>query len=53
MRSAQEVGREILAALEAMRPFLERGPEDERLPVDLTSLGEAFGVTGSAAGASE
>jgi adenylate kinase len=53
MRSAQEVGREILAALEAMRPFLDRGPADERLPVDLTSLGEAFGATGSAAGASE
>jgi len=52
MRSAQEVGREILAALEAMRPFLERAPPHGRLPVDLTSLGEAFGATGSAAGTS-
>jgi adenylate kinase len=53
MRSAAEVGREILAALEAMRPFLEEAPARERLPVDLTSLGEAFGATGSAAGTSE
>jgi adenylate kinase len=53
MRSAQEVGREILVALEAMRPFLEDGPGYERHPLDLTSLGEAFGVTGSAATAAE
>jgi adenylate kinase len=53
MRSAHEVGREILVALEAMRPFLEHAPGDERLPVDLTSLGEAFGATGSAPTASE
>jgi adenylate kinase len=53
MRSAHEVGREILVALEAMRPFLERVPVDERLPVDLTGLGEAFGATGSAASTSE
>src|ERR1700749_4953579 len=31
MRSAAEVGREILAALEAMRPFLEDAPARERL----------------------
>jgi len=48
MRSAPEVGREILAALEAMRPFLEDGPVRERLPVDLTSLGEAFGAASTA-----
>jgi adenylate kinase len=53
MRSAQEVGREILVALEAMRPFLENGPAHERLPVDLTGLGEAFGATGSAASTPE
>ena len=53
MRSADEVGREILVALEAMRPFLEHAPANERLPVDLTSLGEAFGASGSAAGSSE
>jgi adenylate kinase len=50
MRSVPEVGREILVALEAMRPFLDRVPADERLPVDLTGLGEAFGATGSAGG---
>ncbi len=53
MRSAREVGREILVALEAMRPFLEHMPGQERLPLDLTSLGEAFGAAGSAAGPSE
>ena len=53
MRSAREVGREILVALEAMRPFLEHAPGDERLPVDLTSLGQAFGAAGSAPAASE
>jgi adenylate kinase len=53
MRSAHEVGREILVALEAMRPFLEQAPARDRHPLDLTSLGEAFGATGSAASASE
>jgi adenylate kinase len=53
MRSAHEVGREILVALEAMRPFLEEAPTHERHPLDLTSLGEAFGATGSAASATE
>jgi len=53
MRSRHEVGREILVALEAMRPFLEQAPADERLPVDLTSLGEAFGATGPASAPSE
>src|SRR5215469_16869421 len=52
MRSAREVGREILAALEAMRPALDDAPSRERLSVDLTSLGEAFGATGSAASTS-
>jgi adenylate kinase len=48
MRPAQQVGREILTALEAMRPFLEHGPARAWHPVDLTTLGEAFGVTGPA-----
>jgi adenylate kinase len=48
MRSAPEVGREILVALEAMHPFLEHVPPHERLPLDLTGLGEAFGAAGSA-----
>ena len=52
MRSAQQVGREILAALEAMRPFLDQVPGQARRSVDLTGLGDAFGATGPAAGAS-
>src|SRR6266480_1177143 len=31
MRSAREVGREILAELEALRPSLDRAPSPERL----------------------
>jgi adenylate kinase len=50
MRSAHEVGREILVALEAMRPLLDHVPADGRLSVDLTGLSEAFGANGSAAG---
>ncbi len=46
MRSAQEVGREILAALEVMRPLLDHVPADARQPVDLTGLGRAFSATG-------
>jgi adenylate kinase len=53
MRSAHEVGREILAALEALRPSLDHAPSPERLGPDLTGLGEAFGATSSAAGKSE
>ncbi len=45
MRSAQQVGREILTALEAMRPFLDRVPGQVGHSVDLTSLGDAFGVS--------
>jgi adenylate kinase len=45
MRSAQEVGREILAALEVMRPLLDYVPAHARQPVDLTGLGKAFGAT--------
>jgi len=44
MRSAAEVWREILVALEAIRPSLDHAPTR-----DLTSLGKAFGATGSAA----
>jgi len=53
MRSAQEVGREILAALEAMRSLLDYVPAQARHSVDLTGLGEAFGATGSPAGTSD
>src|ERR1039457_6335278 len=52
MRSAHQVGREILAALEAMRPFLGLVPEQARLPVDLTGLGGAFGASDPTAGTS-
>ena len=47
MRSAREVGREILTALEVMRSLLDHVPPHARLPVDLTSLGKAFGAVGS------
>jgi adenylate kinase len=53
MRSARQVGREILVALEAMRPLLDHVPEEARLAVDLTSLGDAFGATGVAASTSD
>jgi adenylate kinase len=43
MRPAEEVGREILAALEVMRPLVDHVPEGARRAVDLTSLGAAFG----------
>ena len=46
MRSAPQVGREILTALEAMRPLLDHGPARAPLPADLTSLADAFGATG-------
>src|SRR5271166_3697977 len=52
MRSAHQVGREILAALEAMRPFLDQVPGQARRSVDLTSLGDAFGATGPTVGTS-
>jgi hypothetical protein len=52
MRSAQQVGREILTALKAMRPFLDQVPEQARLSVDLTGLGDAFGAVGPVAGTS-
>jgi adenylate kinase len=52
MRPVDQVSREILAALEAMRPLLDQVPARARAPVDLTSLGDAFGATGPAAGTS-
>jgi adenylate kinase len=45
MRSAHQVGREILTALEAMRPFLDHVPGQVGHSVDLTSLEDAFGVS--------
>jgi adenylate kinase len=43
MRPAEQVGREILTALEAMRPLLDLVPEHARRSIDLTGLGAAFG----------
>jgi adenylate kinase len=43
MRPAEQVGREILAALEVMRTFVDQVPEHARVAVDLTGLGAAFG----------
>jgi adenylate kinase len=42
MRPVGQVGREILAALEVMRPLVDHVPESVRRPVDLTGLGGAF-----------
>jgi adenylate kinase len=44
MRPVEQVGREILVALEVMKPLVDHVPEDARRPVDLTSLGVAFGA---------
>jgi adenylate kinase len=46
MRPVQQVSREILAALEAMRPLVDDGSGQARHPADLTTLGEAFGAIG-------
>jgi len=43
MRPAEQVGREILAALEVMRAMVDHVPPEARRPIDLTSLGVAFG----------
>jgi adenylate kinase len=43
MRPAEQVGREVLAALEVMRPLVDHVPEEARRPIDLTALGAAFG----------
>ena len=43
MRPPERVGRQILTALEAMRPLVDYVPEHARRPIDLTGLGAAFG----------
>ena len=43
MQPVERVGRQILTALEAMKPLLDHVPEYLRRPVDLTGLGAAFG----------
>ena len=49
MRPAQQVGREILTALDGMRPLLDSEAAQAGHPGDLATLAEAFGVTGPAA----
>jgi len=48
MRPAEQVGREILTALEVMRPLVDHVPEGVRVPIDLTGLAAAFGAASSA-----
>jgi adenylate kinase len=43
MRPVERVARQILTALEAMRPLVDLVPEHARRAVDLTGLGTAFG----------
>jgi adenylate kinase len=43
MRPAERVGRQILTALEAMRPLIDHVPEHARRSIDLTGLDAAFG----------
>jgi adenylate kinase len=44
MRPADQVGRQILTALEVMKQMREGNPELARQPIDLTGLGAAFGL---------
>ena len=46
----QEVSREILTALDQMRPLLDHAPGRAGHPAELAALGEAFGAAGPAAG---
>lgn len=50
MRPAQQIGREILTALDGMRLLLDGEATRTWHPGDLASLAEAFGVTGPAVG---
>jgi adenylate kinase len=43
MRPVERVARQILTALEAMRPLVDHVPEHARRSIDLTGLGSAFG----------
>ena len=43
VRPVERVARQILTALEAMRPLVDHVPEDARRSIDLTGLGAAFG----------
>ena len=43
VRPVERVARQILTALEAMRPLVDHVPEHARRSIDLTGLGSAFG----------
>ena len=43
MRPADQVGRQILTALEVVRQMVDGDPDHPRRPIDLTGLGRAFG----------
>lgn len=45
MRPADQVGRQILTALEVVRQMVDGDPDHPRRPIDLTGLGRAFGRT--------
>lgn len=44
-RPADQVGRHVLTALEVLRQVAVANPEARRTPIDLTSLGRAFGAS--------
>jgi adenylate kinase len=46
MRPADQVGRQILTALTVLQQLSEGDPQAPRRPIDLTSLGKAFGASG-------
>lgn len=46
MRSAEDVGREILGVLEVMRTMIDHVPAESRRQIDLTGLDRAFGMAG-------
>jgi hypothetical protein len=48
LRPARQVGRDILTALDAMRPLLDHGAAREQHPGDLDTLAEAFNAVGPA-----
>jgi hypothetical protein len=50
MRPVQQVSREILTALDQMRPLLDHASGRAGHPAELAALGEAFGAAGPAAG---
>jgi adenylate kinase len=46
MRPKEQVAREILTALEVMRPLIDHVPAEARRNIDLTGLAVAFGEPG-------